>query len=84
MIETAERRSAPRHWIGETGAVAIDEHTSIGCFVHDLSATGVRITLPDAAAIPPVFLLTASCLPSAAVCHVVWRADEMIGASFQV
>lgn len=83
MSDLGERRTAPRQRIGETGAVAIDEHTSLGCLVHDLSATGVRITLPNAAEIPEVFVLTAPCLDAATVCHVVWRGDEMIGAQFQ-
>ncbi|GAB6843757.1 hypothetical protein HNR00_003437 [Methylorubrum rhodinum] len=83
MLTNPERRIEPRHRIGEGGSVALDEHTSIGCLVHDLSESGVRITLPDAAAIPEVFLLSASCLPSAAVCRVVWRNDETIGARFQ-
>ena len=83
MLTSEDRRIEPRHRVGESGSVALDEHTSIGCLVHDLSASGVRITLPDAAAIPAVFLLSASCLPAAAVCHVVWRNDEMIGARFE-
>ncbi len=83
MTTSAERRIAPRHRVGEGGTVALDEHTTIGCLVHDLSANGVRITLPDAAAIPEVFLLSASCLPADAVCRVVWRDDETIGARFE-
>lgn len=83
MLTKPERRNEPRQRIGGDGSVALDEHTTIGCLVHDLSESGVRITLPDAAAIPEVFLLSASCLPAAAVCRVVWRNDEMIGARFQ-
>ncbi|KQT50553.1 hypothetical protein ASG52_07010 [Methylobacterium sp. Leaf456] len=79
----AERRIEPRQRIGEGGTVALDEHTTIGCLVHDISASGVRITLPDASAIPEVFLLSAACLPDAAVCRVVWRDDETIGARFE-
>lgn len=82
MLTSEERRIEPRQRIGDSGSVALDEHTSIGCLVHDLSASGVRITLPDAAAIPEVFLLDAPCLPATAVCHVVWRNEEMIGARF--
>ena len=82
MIDPEERRADPRHPIGETGSVALDEHTSIGCLIHDLSLGGVRITLPDANCIPDIFLLTASCLGAVTVCSVVWRTDEMIGAAF--
>lgn len=83
MLTGAERRIEPRHRVGEGGTVALDEHTTIGCLVHDISASGVRLTLPDASAIPEVFLLSAPCLPATAVCRVVWRDDETIGARFQ-
>jgi hypothetical protein len=83
MLTSAERRSEPRLRVGETGLIALDEHSSVGCLVHDVSAGGVRITLPDVDVIPDVFLLIASCLPAATVCHVVWRQEEMIGARFQ-
>ncbi|SFK84312.1 PilZ domain-containing protein [Methylorubrum salsuginis] len=83
MLIGVERRIDPRHRVGEGGTVALDEHTTIGCLVHDISASGVRITLPDASAIPEVFLLSASCLPEAAVCRVVWRDDETVGARFE-
>ncbi|GJE75212.1 PilZ domain-containing protein [Methylorubrum suomiense] len=83
MLTSAEQRAEPRLRVGEAGLIALDEHSSVGCLVHDVSNGGVRITLPDAAIIPDVFLLVASCLPAATVCRVIWREDEMIGARFQ-
>ncbi|BDL42241.1 hypothetical protein MSPGM_48310 [Methylorubrum sp. GM97] len=65
---------------GEPGLIAVDEHTSIGCWVHDISAQDVEIVVPDASLVPDVFLLTSSAQESIKVCRTLWRTDEMIGA----
>ncbi|WP_245265591.1 PilZ domain-containing protein [Methylorubrum extorquens] len=65
---------------GEPGLIAVDEHTSIGCWVHDISAQDVEIVVPDASLVPDVFLLTSSAQESIKVCRTLWRIDEMIGA----
>jgi hypothetical protein len=65
---------------GEPGLIAVDEHTSIGCWIHDISAQDVEIVVPDASLVPDVFLLTSSAQESIKVCRTLWRTDEMIGA----
>jgi hypothetical protein len=77
-----DRRSEPRIRVNERGLVTLDEHTSAGCFVHDISTGGVKITLLDAKAVPDTFVLSAPDL-GVKVCNVVWRTDEMIGAKFE-
>jgi hypothetical protein len=82
MTYIEDRRAEPRCHVNERGSITLDEHTSVGCFVHDVSTSGVKITLLDANAVPSIFLLIAPCL-GAKVCNVVWRIDEMIGAKFE-
>ncbi|WP_110351857.1 PilZ domain-containing protein [Methylobacterium sp. B4] len=82
MSYIENRRSEPRTRVNEGGLITLDEHTSIGCFVHDISAGGIKITLLDAISVPNTFVLIAPCVGDK-VCQVVWRTDEMIGAKFE-
>ena len=79
-MQTEERRGEPRHRVNEGGLVVVDEHTLVPCLLHDRSASGVRLTMPDTKAVPTTFVLIAQCLGVAHVCTVVWRDDEVIGA----
>lgn len=65
---------------GQAGLIAVDEHTSIGCWVHDISAQDVEIIVPDTSVVPEVFMLTSSDQEAIKVCRTLWRTDEMIGA----
>lgn len=63
--------------------IHIDEHSSVGCIVYDISEDGVRVTLLQADIVPPVFVLTAPFLSKTFVCEVAWRNEESIGARFR-
>ncbi|MBB2961341.1 PilZ domain-containing protein [Methylobacterium sp. R2-1] len=67
----------------EAGLIAVDEHTSIECWVHGISAQHVEITVLDTSLIPDVFMLTSSPLDPLKVCCTLWRTDEMIGARYR-
>lgn len=81
MTDMDERRTEARCRVDQDGLITLDEHTSVGCVIHDISATGIKITLPNAKDVPDTFLLMASYLGEQ-VYRVVWRTDEMIGAKF--
>lgn len=83
MSKPIQYGSETRPSRGEAGLIAIDEHTSIGCLVHDISAQDIEITVPDASIIPDVFMLTAAKLEATKVCHTLWRKDETVGARFR-
>lgn len=68
---------------GEAGLIAIDEHTSIGCWVHDISAQDIEIVVPDTSLVPEVFMLTSSSPEPIRVCRTLWRTDETIGARYR-
>ena len=51
-----ERRVAQRERTDGTGSISIDEHSSVGCIVYDVSENGIRVTLPDAEIVPTVFV----------------------------
>ena len=76
-----DRRAAPREYVNETGLIAVDEHTSIGCIIYDRSSQGVRLTMPDTSGVPAKFLLSSNC-DTLRVCRTVWRTPEEIGATF--
>ncbi|TXM65852.1 PilZ domain-containing protein [Methylobacterium sp. WL120] len=77
-----ERRTVERQRTDGVGSIAVDEHTSLACLIYDISDFGVRLTLPQAEAVPATFVLNASCLSATRVCKVAWRTDESIGAKF--
>ena len=78
-----ERRATQRKRTDGTGSISIDEHSSVGCIVYDISENGIRVTLPDAGVVPSVFVLTAPFLDKTFVCEVAWRNEESIGAKFR-
>ncbi|WP_311275385.1 PilZ domain-containing protein [Methylobacterium sp. WCS2018Hpa-22] len=78
----SERRIDERLRKDEAGLIAIDEHTTIPCIVYDISASGVRLTLPEAIQVPDTFILYSACVAGMEVCRVVWRGEETIGATF--
>ncbi|MCJ2132050.1 PilZ domain-containing protein [Methylobacterium sp. E-045] len=77
-----ERRIEERQRQDEAGFIAVDEHTTLPCIVYDVSASGVRLTLPETALVPETFILHSACIAGIEVCRVVWRGDETIGATF--
>ncbi|CAA2140351.1 MULTISPECIES: PilZ domain-containing protein [Methylobacterium] len=77
-----ERRIDERRRKDEAGLIAIDEHTTLPCIVYDISASGVRLILPETALVPDTFILHSACIEGIEVCRVVWRSDETIGATF--
>lgn len=68
---------------GEAGLIAVDEHTSIGCWVNDLSGTEIEITVLDTSCVPDVFMLTSPARELLKVCRTLWRTDEVIGARYR-
>ena len=62
------------------GRIAVDEHSSLACLVHDVSATGLSLTVLDGAEVPVTFLLFVG--SDTHVCHIVRRSDEQIDACF--
>ena len=81
MPDMDNRRTESRCRIDQPGLITLDEHTSVGCLIHDISTHGIKITMPDATVVPMTFVLMASDLGEQ-LCTVVWRTDEMIGATF--
>ena len=75
-------RATPRYRANEGGLIALDEHISVACMVHDQSLHGVRLTMLDTSFVPSAFTLAAACLGETQVCRVEWRTDKMIGAWF--
>ncbi|GJE35000.1 hypothetical protein LDDCCGHA_5217 [Methylobacterium oxalidis] len=77
-----DRRNEERHRVDELGFIAINEHTSLGCMVYDVSSIGVRVTMLDTKKVPNVFFLSSLSLGAGRVCNVAWRKAEELGAFF--
>jgi hypothetical protein len=83
MSSHAECRFDTTSAAGEAGLIAVDEHTSIGCWVRGISAQDVEIIVLDTSVVPDVFMLTSSPMETVAVCRTLWRTDEVIGARYR-
>lgn len=62
------------------GLIAIDEHSSVSCMIHDVTSTGLTMTLLDGTEVPSTFVLFVG--SDARVCTIVRRSEEEIVASF--
>ncbi len=52
------------------------------CIVHDISATGARLLLPQAGDLPEAFTLTLEPGGDRWACRVVWRRLGELGIAF--
>jgi hypothetical protein len=81
---TADKRRLARHRILKGGLIAAaGHHTAVPCTVRDLTETGARLKLQDAAVLlrePFELLIEIDGLE--AECQVVWRKGSEIGVSF--
>ncbi|WP_245516565.1 PilZ domain-containing protein [Methylobacterium segetis] len=66
----------------EPGFIALDEHSSMGCIVYDVSNIGVRVTMLETKQVPDVFFLSSPSLGPGRVCRTAWRKADEIGAFF--
>ena len=55
---------------------------SMDCVVRDISATGARLRVPDATAVPPQFELLLKQSGEYRPAHVRWRRKGEVGVSF--
>jgi hypothetical protein len=57
-------------------------HASHACIVHDISARGARLLLPEAADVPESFTLSLDPGEDRWACRVVWRRLGEVGIAF--
>lgn len=74
-----ERRAEDRTRLNIFGMILVDEHRTMPCIISDRSATGIRVTLPNAEELPDVFILTFDDTGEALVCRAAWRKTDQIG-----
>jgi hypothetical protein len=64
--------------------MALDSDKLHGCVLSDISDTGARIDVEDAANLPDRFMLLLSGTGSARRrCRIVWRAPAQVGVAFE-
>jgi PilZ domain len=78
-----ERRSGPRKRVFKGAKIILNDGRSvIDCVLRNLSETGVRITVDNAAAIPPVFDLLIEGESQPRHCRRSWLSDRSLGVLF--
>jgi len=80
----ADKRRLARHRILKGGLITVaGHHTAIPCTVRDLTESGARLRLQDAASLlPEPFELMIEIDGLEAECQVVWRRGGELGVSF--
>lgn len=79
----AERRKAARRPTYLEASILEPQQGRISnCQVNNISRTGAKVSISDAATIPPVFWLQISGDADLRYCADVWRRDRSIGVDF--
>ena len=76
----SERRRLTRLAVSKHAVFEVSEDIA-PCTVHDLSAAGAGINLPERARIPKRFKIVIDGLQL--FCHLVWRDKTLIGVEFR-
>jgi hypothetical protein len=77
------KRSSIRRPVRYTAWIALKAKKLHGCVVSDISESGARLGVENAAALPDEFLLFLSSRGTASrKCRVVWRKTKQIGVEF--
>jgi two-component system response regulator len=78
-----ENRSSPRKRLLKGGVIAFSaRHATLPCVVRDISKTGARLQVEQAAVVPDTFELVVELDGLEVGCAVVWRHAKEIGVSF--
>jgi hypothetical protein len=79
-----DQRKTRRRPIRYSAWMALDSDKLHGCVLSDISDTGARIDVEDAANLPDRFMLLLSGTGSARRrCRIVWRAPAQVGVAFE-
>jgi hypothetical protein len=76
------QRLSRRVSIDHAGRVETESGASHACIVHDISARGARLLLPEAADVPETFTLSLDPGEDRWACRVVWRRLGEVGIVF--
>jgi hypothetical protein len=79
-----DQRKTRRRPIRYSAWMALDSDKLHGCVLSDISDTGARLDVEDAASLPDRFMLLLSGTGSARRrCRIVWRAPAQVGVAFE-
>src|SRR3954469_20661584 len=77
------KRNSIRRPVRYTAWIALKAKKLHGCVVSDISDSGARLSVENAASLPDEFLLFLSSRGTASrKCRVVWRKTKQIGVEF--
>lgn len=79
-----DKREAKHRSVRYGARLALADGTLYECVLSEISETGARITVQDAAAVPEKFVLVLSANgASRRNCCVVWRDPQQLGVKFE-
>ncbi|MEM9026977.1 MAG: response regulator [Pseudomonadota bacterium] len=83
-VVAGENRDSQRRRMLKGGVIVFDcQHMTVPCVVRDISATGARLQVSEATAIPNTFELLVELDGLRADCVVIWRASSRVGVKFE-
>lgn len=82
MIETDNKRIAPRHRVLKQGRLAFDGGGAVDCMVRNMSDSGARVEVVSPVGLPEAFTLVIPADKFTRRCHAVWSHDKRIGVAF--
>lgn len=80
----ADRRTEPRRRIARSATISdFVAPAPIPCVILDISSTGARLDVLNAATVPGMFKLIIDLEGSEHMCEVVWRKEHSVGVRFR-
>jgi hypothetical protein len=73
-----------RRQVFRFGCLVLDDKSELRCILKDISASGARVALEGAHALPPIVLLKVDMTGEKKRAAVVWQKESEAGLSFRV
>jgi hypothetical protein len=78
-----QRRRAPRQRVLKTARILLSEKTTLDCQVRDVSETGAKLRIPNAASLPKTFRLVTLADNTIRDVEITWKTQDMVGIVFR-
>ena len=77
-----ERRRVQRHRTLKSGCIALNQASTIGCRVRNISLIGACLEVESQLGVPDEFVLLVESGHLKVGCHVIWRIASRVGVEF--
>lgn len=80
---SAEHRVAPRHRVLKSAKIVFDDWTAMDCAIRDISETGAKIKVSNAAMLPHKFRLLITSDNTIRDVQIAWFHHDTAGVAFR-